>query len=66
MNLGSGFAAGLAQGQQFTRGIFDAYRAGQQMNDVRDQAAQKEALKGIASATAVESTCYTAYQGKSL
>ena len=66
MNLGSGFAAGLAQGQQFTRGIADAYRAGQQMNDARDQAAQKEALKGIASATAVESTGYTADQGKEL
>ena len=66
MTLGSGFAAGLAQGQQFTRGIADAYRAGQQMNDARDQAAQKEALKGIASATAVESTGYTADQGKAL
>ncbi|MCX7505872.1 hypothetical protein [Delftia tsuruhatensis] len=66
MNLGNGFAAGLAQGQQFTRGIADAYRAGQQMNDARDQAAQKEALKGIASATAVESTGYTADQGKEL
>ena len=36
------------------------------MNDARDQAAQKEALKGIASATAVESTGYTADQGKAL
>ena len=36
MNLGNGFAAGLAQGQQFTRGIADAYRAGQQMNDARE------------------------------